>query len=237
MTAAEPLVHLENLSKIYRVGDVEVVALADVELHIEKGSFVVILGPSGCGKSTLLNMIGGLDTPTTGKITVDGINVGECDDTELTRYRREKIGFVFQLFNLVPTLTARENVQLAADLVRNPRKMDDVLRDVGLLERAEHFPNELSGGEQQRVAIARSLAKNPPILLCDEPTGELDFETGRSILSLLRRLNREEGQTLLMVTHNSSFAGVADVVLRLRSGRIVSTEVNEKPTDPMELVW
>jgi putative ABC transport system ATP-binding protein len=236
-TDTQPLIQLKNASKVYGTGEVKVYALRDADLEIDRGEFVVILGPSGCGKTTLLNLIGGMDTPTDGQVIVDGMNISTYNDGQLTAYRREKIGFVFQFFNLIPTLTARENVLLAAELVKKPRKVDEVLEQVELLQRAGHFPGEMSGGEQQRVAIARALVKNPPILLCDEPTGELDFETGRKVLTLLREINHTEGQTVLLVTHNAIIAEMADQVVRLRSGQIDSQYHNEKPSDPGNLKW
>ncbi len=237
MTGLDTVIDLENVSKVYRRGNQEVVALDRANLRIRRGELVVILGPSGCGKSTLLNMIGGLDSPTSGRLIADGVELASQDDGALTDYRRRKIGFVFQFFNLVPILTARENVQLAAELVPNPRKVEQVLEEVGLGQRADHFSSELSGGEQQRVAIARGLVKNPPILLCDEPTGELDFETGRKILSLLHRINHEQRQTVLIVTHNSAIAQMADRVVKLRSGRIVVDEINPTHIEPETLEW
>lgn len=228
---------LEHVSKTYIAGAIAVPALKDATIEVWPGEFVVILGPSGCGKTTLMNVIGGLDVPTSGRVVIDGEDISTFDEETLTQFRREKVGFVFQFFNLVSTLTARENVQLAADLVRSPRPIDEVLEDVGLLARADHFPSELSGGEQQRVAIARALVKNAPVLLCDEPTGELDFETGRRVLSLLHDTTHLRGQTVLMVTHNAPVAQIADRILRLRSGEIVSDERNPRPIDPMELSW
>jgi putative ABC transport system ATP-binding protein len=216
---------------------VEVHALQDADLEVRQGQFVVILGPSGSGKTTILNLVGGIDTPTAGRVLVDGVDIGTHPDAALTAYRRERVGFVFQFFNLIPTLTARENVELAAELVSHPRDTGDMLEAVGLADRAAHFPSELSGGEQQRVAIARALVKNPPILLCDEPTGELDFETGRRVMQLLRQINRAEGRTVLLVTHNSAIPAVADRVVRLRSGMIVAQEENRAPMDPADLQW
>lgn len=237
MTEHDYIVELVSASKIYRRGSQEVVALHEVNLRIKRGELVVILGPSGCGKSTLLNMIGGLDVPTSGRLIADGFELGSKDDLSVTDYRRTKIGFVFQFFNLVPTLSARENVQLAAELVPDPRDVDQVLEEVGLRERSDHFPSELSGGEQQRVAIARGLVKNPPILLCDEPTGELDFETGRKILTLLHKINHEQNQTVLIVTHNSAIAQIADRVVKLQSGRIVMDQINPDPIGADTLEW
>ena len=237
VSTAKPIVQLNAASKVYRMGEVHVVALKPTSLTVYEHEFVVILGPSGCGKSTLMNLVGGLDKPTAGSIIVDGDEVSTLDERGLTAYRRDKVGFIFQFFNLVTTLTARENVQLAAQLSPNPLDSDYVLAAVGLAGRGDHFPSELSGGEQQRVAIARALVKHAPLLLCDEPTGELDFETGRMILSLLHATTHERGQTVMMVTHNASIAEIADRVLRLRSGEIVSDEVNLRPIDPMELKW
>lgn len=219
------------------MGEVQVYALRDVSLTLTRGEFVVILGPSGCGKSTLLNIVGALDTPTSGRVLIDGQDIQNMNESELTRLRRDKIGFVFQFFNLIPTLTAHENVQLAAELVARPRAIDQVLAEVGLRERARHFPSELSGGEQQRVAIARGLVKNPPLLLCDEPTGELDFETGRMILALLDRITHELNQTVLLVTHNTAISAIADRVIRLRSGQIVADEFNPNPLSADQLQW
>jgi putative ABC transport system ATP-binding protein len=224
------LIELSAVSKVYRRDAIEVRALHAVNLSIRAGEFVVVLGPSGCGKSTLLNLIGGLDQPTDGTVLVNGADISHYTETQMSLYRRHTIGFVFQFFNLIPTLTARENIQLAADLVRNPRSVEELLHAVGLSERADHFPGELSGGEQQRVAIARALVTRPPILLCDEPTGELDSTTGKRILSLLLDINRQEGQTVILVTHNSVIAEVADHVVRLRDGRIESeTYPTEQP--------
>jgi putative ABC transport system ATP-binding protein len=231
-------IELEGVTKTYVLGGGnEVHALADVTLDVPAGQFVVILGPSGSGKTTLLNMIGGLDVPSAGKLVVSGHELGGLDEKALTEYRRSTIGFVFQFFNLIPTLTARENVQLAEDLIPGGPEAEGVLEHVGLADRADHFPNQLSGGEQQRVAIARALVKGAPVMLCDEPTGELDFETGKLILSLLRRLGREQGQTFIVVTHNAPIAAIADRVLRLRSGQIAEDKINKKPLDPEKLVW
>ena len=237
MSDAKPVVSLRNASKVYRTEGGEVYALRNVSLDLYPGELVVILGPSGCGKTTLLNVVGGLDSVTSGEVVIDGTDIASYDDAALTRFRRVRIGFVFQFFNLVPTLTARENVLIAAELVNKPRNVDEVLREVGLGERGSHFPAELSGGEQQRVAIARGLVKDPPILLCDEPTGELDFETGRRILVLLHNLTHERRQTVLLVTHNVAISKMADRIVRLRSGEIVSDEVNRNPADPTQLEW
>lgn len=233
----KPVVRLERASKVYEVGDAVIHALDDVSLEIATGQFVVILGPSGSGKTTLLNMIGGLDTCTSGDVWVGDQEVTELDEKALTNFRRHQVGFVFQFFNLVPTLTARENVEMVADLVGNSSNAEAALRDVGLGERADHFPHQLSGGEQQRVAIARALAKASPILLCDEPTGELDYDTGKIILDVMRRINREEGKTIIMVTHNAAIGRMADRVIRMRSGKVVRDEIIENPVSAFELEW
>jgi len=219
------------------MGLVEVKALTGVTLDITRGEFIVILGPSGSGKTTLLNLVGGIDSPSSGKITVDGIEISALDEKGLTDYRRNHIGFVFQFFNLIPTLTARENVEFAAELVKEPRDPLEVLEVVGLKERADHYPSELSGGEQQRVAIARALVKDPPILLCDEPTGELDFETGKHILGAMQMINELNRKTILLVTHNTAIANMAHRVTRLRSGEVVEDRRNESPIDPQDLRW
>lgn len=234
---ASPIVRLENASKVYEVGDTVIRALDDVSLDIAKGQFVVILGPSGSGKTTLLNMIGGLDTCTSGNVWVGDQEVTSLGEKALTQFRRHQVGFVFQFFNLVPTLTARENVEMVADLVGNGANAEAALRDVGLGERADHFPHQLSGGEQQRVAIARALAKASPILLCDEPTGELDYETGKMILDVMRRINREEHKTIIMVTHNAAVGRMADRVIRMRSGKIVQDDIIDNPVSAFELEW
>jgi len=231
------LLQLEDVSRSYQMGQVEVKALTGVSLNIVRGEFMVILGPSGSGKTTLLNLIGGIDSPSSGKITVDGIEITALGEKGLTDYRRNHIGFVFQFFNLIPTLTAKENVEFAAELVEKPRDVMEVLELVGLKERADHYPSELSGGEQQRVAIARALVKDPPILLCDEPTGELDFETGKHILSAMRRINEVDHKTVLLVTHNTAIGEIAYRVIRLRSGEIVEVRQNPSPADPQELRW
>jgi len=235
--AKDFVLRLENVSRSYQMGLVEVKALTGVTLDIRRGEFIVILGPSGSGKTTLLNLVGGIDSPSSGKITVDSIEISALDEKGLTDYRRNHIGFVFQFFNLIPTLTARENVEFAAELVEEPRDPLEVLEVVGLKERADHYPSELSGGEQQRVAIARALAKDPPILLCDEPTGELDFETGKHILSAMRMINELNRKTILLVTHNTAIGNMAHRVTRLRSGEVVEDRRNESPIDPRDLRW
>jgi putative ABC transport system ATP-binding protein len=232
-------IHLTGVSKTYRVGASDVHALRSVDLSIEPGQFVVILGPSGSGKTTLLNLIGAIDTPTTGSIDVGGTDLGNLDETARAAYRRSSVGFVFQFFNLIPTLTAAENVELIAELTDGDggERAAETLEWVGLADRLDHFPSQLSGGEQQRVAIARALAKRPPLLLCDEPTGELDFETGRSILGLLRRLNRQHHQTVLVVTHNAAIGEMADRVIKLHAGEISDDRLVSSPIDAGELSW
>ena len=231
------MVVLQCISKKYLMGQVEVTALNEVSLTIGEGEFLVVLGPSGSGKTTLLNIVGGIDKVTSGSVTVGGIEISSFGEKELTKHRREKIGFVFQTFNLIPSLTARENVEFSATLSKTARQAADVLEEVGLGDRANHFPGELSGGEQQRVAIARALAKDPPILLCDEPTGELDFETGKHILRLMREISHIETKTVILVTHNTAVGQIADRVVRLRSGEVVEEKTNSSPLDPNELRW
>jgi len=231
------LIKLERVSKVYPMGQFQVRALDDVSLEVEEGEFLAVLGPSGSGKTTLLNIVGGLDSPTSGLVVVDKVALNDLDEAKLTEYRRTHVGFVFQFFNLIPTLTARENVEFAAALSERARDIGEVLAEVGLAERGDHFPSELSGGEQQRVAIARALVMDPPIFLCDEPTGELDFETGKHILSVMKRINEEEGKTILLVTHNTAIAEIADRAVRLRSGQIVDIKTNDSPLDPEELRW
>jgi len=231
------IIILDGVTKTYQLGKVEVQALRSANLVVKRGDFAVILGPSGSGKTTLLNLIGGIDSPTTGTLMIDGMDLTRIKENGLTQYRRDKIGFVFQFFNLIPTLTARENVELAAELVKKPRDALAVLEEVGLADKSDRFPSDLSGGEQQRVSIARALAKNPPVLLCDEPTGELDSETGKRVLSVLRRINRDEGKTVVLVTHNSAIAQMADTVVRLRSGEIYKLERNESPVAPEKVEW
>ena len=234
---SEIIVRLENVSRTYRMGHSEVKALRNVTLNIALGEFIVLLGPSGSGKTTLLNIIGGIDSPSSGRIVVNGTDITALDDKGLTEYRRNQIGFVFQSFNLIPTLTAKENAEFAAELVKAPRNALEVLEMVGLKERTDHYPSELSGGEQQRVAIARALVKNPPILLCDEPTGELDCETGKLVLSALRMINKMERKTVLIVTHNAAVGDIAHRVIHLRSGELFEIKTNPSPTDPFELRW
>ncbi|MBK5230541.1 MAG: ABC transporter ATP-binding protein [Thermoleophilia bacterium] len=235
----DAIANLSHVTKEYGSGDTLVRALRGIDLEIRAGEFVVLLGPSGSGKTTLLNLVGGIEASSGGEIVVDGQTVSELGEAGRTRFRRETVGFVYQFFNLVPTLTALENVELIADLVGHDgiARAREMLGRVGLAERVDHFPAELSGGEQQRVAVARALAASPRMLLCDEPTGALDLETGRVVLALLREVNRESRRTILVVTHNASVARMADRVLRLRSGRIVEDEHNEHPVEAGELVW
>ena len=221
MTAAprEAVFRVRGLSKVYRMGEVEVHALRSVDLDLYEGEFVVILGPSGSGKSTLLNILGGLDVPTSGEVTFRDHNLVKADERELTRFRREHVGFVFQFYNLIPSLTALENVELVTEIAERPMPADEALRLVGLGDRLHHFPAQLSGGEQQRVAIARAIAKRPDVLLCDEPTGALDFATGKLVLEVLERVNQELGTTTAVITHNAAIAAMADRVIRLRQRR------------------
>lgn len=232
-------IKMAGVWKTFGEGHTAVHALRNIDLASPQGEFTVILGPSGSGKTTLLNLVGAIDDPTEGRIEAAGVDLAELDVDGLVQYRRENVGFVFQFFNLIPTLTALENVELVADLTADDgaQRAADVLDRVGLGDRINHFPAELSGGEQQRVAMARALVKQPPILLCDEPTGELDYETGRMVLDLLRTVSREQNQTVLLVTHNAAIGEMADRVLKLRSGTIVEDTRNESPIDATELTW
>jgi putative ABC transport system ATP-binding protein len=227
----------QGLSKVYRIGDVEVHALRDVDLELRRGELVVILGPSGSGKSTLLNILGGLDIPSAGSVRFLDHQLSGADEAELTRFRREHVGFVFQFYNLIPSLTARENVALVTDIAADPMSAAEALRWVGLGERLDHFPSQLSGGEQQRVAIARAIAKRPQVLLCDEPTGALDYETGKLVLEVIAKINLELGTTALVITHNAAISGIADRVLRLGDGRIVGEEKPARKLTPAEISW
>jgi putative ABC transport system ATP-binding protein len=238
MTYQQPPVFVaRGLTKIYRMGEVEVPALRAVDLEIFQGEFIVLLGPSGSGKSTLLNILGGLDVPSSGEAYWRDHNLVHADEAALTRYRREHVGFVFQFYNLIPSLTVRENVALVTDMVSNPLPPDDALHLVGLSHRLDHFPAQLSGGEQQRVAIARAIAKRPDVLLCDEPTGALDYQTGKLVLDVLARLNRELGTTVVVITHNAAIAGMADRVLRMADGRIADIEVHTHKLTAEEIRW
>lgn len=233
----EAVFRARGLTKVYRMGQVEVPALRSLDLDLFQGEFVVLLGPSGSGKSTLLNILGGLDRPSSGTVHFLDHDLTAGGDRELTRFRREHVGFVFQFYNLIPSLTARENVELVTDIAVDPLPAPDALRLVGLEERMNHFPAQLSGGEQQRVAIARAIAKRPDVLLCDEPTGALDYETGKLVLEVLARVNAEIGTTTAVITHNAAIAAMADRVIRLRSGTITSIERNERRASPSELSW
>ncbi len=232
-----PSVKLEKVTKIYKIGQTQVYALNEVSMEVFPGEFIVLLGPSGSGKTTLLNLIGGLDIPTSGLVEVNGIDISKMSRAHLTEYRRRQVGFIFQFFNLIPTLNARENVEFAAELTGNPTPARELLKDVGLEQRTEHFPSELSGGENQRVAIARALATNPQVMLCDEPTGSLDYETGKRIFKLLRTLNQSSHKTVIIVTHNAPVGAIGDRLIRMRDGRIVDIKQNEHPLDPDRLEW
>lgn len=237
MPADQPLFRVENVTKIYSMGEVEVPALKGVDLEVAAGEIVVILGPSGSGKSTLLHMLGGMDRPTAGTVHFRDIDLTALSDSELTLYRRNHVGFVFQFYNLVPSLTALENIAVATEIAPNPRDPREMAALVGLGERVDHFPSQLSGGEQQRVAIARAVAKRPEVLLCDEPTGALDAETGVLVLSVLQQVSRELGATLMLITHNASIGEMGDRVIRFRSGKIVEQITNKHPMEPSSIVW
>ena len=242
MALNEPLrndivMKLEGLAKEYVLGEVTVKALRDTNLEIYRGELAVILGPSGSGKSTLLNIMGGMDSPSRGRILFNGRDITGYSEAELTRFRRQEVGFVFQFYNLIPNLTALENVELAGELSETPLDARDVLAQVGLAERADHFPTQLSGGEQQRVAIARAAVKNPAVLLCDEPTGALDQEMGKLVLSLLSDINKNMGKTVVIITHNSAIAAMGDRVFRMRDGGIAEITVNSEPLSPERIEW
>ena len=234
---SEAFVSFQDVSKIYRSGEVEIRAVDDIRFEIFKGEFVVIVGPSGAGKTTVLNMLGGMDACSEGTILVDGSEVSRYNARQLTEYRRRDIGFVFQFYNLVQNLTALENVELAAQICPDPLDAQEVLRDVGLADRMNNFPAQLSGGEQQRVSIARALAKNPKLLLCDEPTGALDDQTGRTILQLLQDTCRQKGVTVIVITHNSALTPMADRVIRIRSGTVAEMKRDPHPTPVAEIEW
>lgn len=230
-------VKLDKVSKIYKMGEVEIRAVDKISFEISKGEFVVIVGPSGAGKTTVLNILGGMDTATEGDVYVDGSNIAEYNNRQLTAYRRDDIGFVFQFYNLVPNLTALENVELAMQICKNPLDAKKVLCEVGLEERMGNFPAQLSGGEQQRVSIARALAKNPKLLLCDEPTGALDYQTGKAILKLLQDMCREKWMTVIVITHNSALTPMADRVIHIKNGTVSAMELNTDPTPVEEIEW
>lgn len=236
-TTPTVLLHLDAVGKTYQMGEVAVEVLRNISLQVLDGEFLVMVGPSGSGKTTMLNLMGGMDIATHGQVFYRDRDITRATPRELTRFRRDSVGFVFQFYNLVPNLTARENVMVSTEVSRNPLDVDDVLRMVGLAERATHFPSQLSGGEQQRVAIARAVAKNPELLLCDEPTGALDFETGKLVLRLLVDLKNKLRKTVLIITHNAAIAECADRVIHLRSGEIVGIDVNQHPKPPEEIVW
>ena len=233
----EAVFHADNVSKVYQMGEVQVHALRGVDLDLYAGELVVLLGASGSGKSTLLNILGGLDVPTSGHVQYLHHTLTTAREAELTQFRREHVGFVFQFYNLIPSLTALENVSLVTEIAENPMAPQDALRLVGLDERMNHFPAQLSGGEQQRVAIARAVAKRPDVLLCDEPTGALDYATGKLVLEVLARVNREFHTTIAVITHNAAIAGMADRVVRMSSGQIVEIQRNERKLSPSELSW
>ncbi len=233
----DAFVSFQNVKKVYKTGEVEITALHDVNFEIEKGEFCVIVGASGAGKTTILNILGGMDTLTEGEVYLDGQRVSSFNKRQLTAYRRYDVGFVFQFYNLVQNLTALENVELAAQICREPLDAALVLEQVGLRDRAANFPAQLSGGEQQRVAIARALAKNPKLLLCDEPTGALDYNTGKAVLKLLQNTCREVGKTVIVITHNQALTAMADRVITVKSGTIVSMEKNENIVDISEIEW
>lgn len=234
---AEAFVKLEHVTKVYRMGEVEIRAVDGIDFEINRGEFVVIVGPSGAGKTTVLNILGGMDSASSGKVIVDGNDIAKYSQRKLTAYRRDDIGFVFQFYNLVPNLTALENVELAMQICKNPLNAQMVLKEVGLRERMGNFPAQLSGGEQQRVSIARALAKNPKLLLCDEPTGALDYQTGKAILKLLQDMCRDKGMTVIVITHNSAIAPMADRVIRIKNGRVSDMQVNPNPVSVETIEW
>lgn len=234
---ADGFVRMSDVTKVYKMGEVEIHAVDGVNFSIKKGEFVIVVGPSGAGKTTVLNILGGMDTVTRGEVFVDGENIAKYSPRRLTGYRRDDIGFVFQFYNLVPNLTAKENVELALQICKNPLDAKTVLEEVGLGVRLDNFPAQLSGGEQQRVSIARALAKNPKLLLCDEPTGALDYQTGKAILKLLQDMCREKGMTVIVITHNSALAPMADRVIRIKNGKVSQMYKNETPLPVEEIEW
>jgi putative ABC transport system ATP-binding protein len=233
----EVIFDIKGVTKVYDMGEVEVRALQGVDLRVERGELLVVLGASGSGKSTLLNIMGGMDLASQGEIIYQGEDISTYSEAELTEYRRQEVGFVFQFYNLMPALTVRENVELASEIKSDALDVMEVLRQVGLDERTNHFPSQLSGGEQQRVAIARAIAKNPEVLLCDEPTGALDFATGLKILEVIKKIHETSDRTILLITHNKDIAQMADRVIRMRSGKILESYRNEHPKDPSEISW
>lgn len=233
----EQYIQFKDVSKIYKIGEVETHALQTVNFTVQKGEFCVVVGPSGAGKTTILNMLGGMDSCTSGTICIDGNDISAYSQRQLTTYRRYDVGFIFQFYNLVQNLTARENVELASEICKDPLNADDVLEQVGLAPRANNFPAQLSGGEQQRVAIARALAKNPKLLLCDEPTGALDDNTGRQILKLLQQTSQQSGMTVVLITHNSAITQMAQRVIKVKNGQVSSIILNENPKQVDEIEW
>ena len=235
----EKIVELKNVSKVYKIGDNEFKALDNIDLSLNKGEMIVILGPSGAGKSTLLNLIGGMDTPTSGNVIIDGENISLYNENKLSDYRAENVGFIFQFYNILPSLTVKENVDLVKDIVKNPISTEEALKGVGLEKHAKKFPNQLSGGEQQRVSIARAIAKNPKLLLCDEPTGALDSKTGVEVLKLLRKQcdGNNGSNTVIIVTHNVLIADIADTVINVKNGKIESVIKNESPKNIDDIKW
>ena len=230
-------VTLKDVRKIYKMGEVEIMAAAGIDFEIKKGEFAVVVGPSGAGKTTVLNILGGMDKATSGHVIVDGVDISSFNSRQLTSYRRDDIGFVFQFYNLIPNLTALENVELALQICKDPLDAKKVLEDVGLGDRLDNFPAQLSGGEQQRVSIARALAKNPKLLLCDEPTGALDYNTGKAILKLLQNMCRERGMTVIVITHNQALAPMADRLIHIKNGQVSHMETNENPMSIDEIEW
>ncbi|NLO38420.1 MAG: ABC transporter ATP-binding protein [Ruminiclostridium sp.] len=233
----DTILSAKSLSRFYQMGEVQVKALDGADFEIYQGEFVVVLGPSGSGKSTMLNMIGGMDKPSAGEIYYKGKPMHNASEQQRTQYRRNAVGFVFQFYNLMPNLTAMENVQLTVEIARKPLNIRSILEEVGLLDRASHFPSQLSGGQQQRVAIARAIAKNPDMLLCDEPTGALDFSTGVQVLKLLKTFNNKHGKTVIIITHNAGIAKIANRVFHMRDGKITRIESIAKPVSPEEVEW
>ena len=235
----EKIVDLKNVSKVYKIGDNEFKALDNIDLSLNKGEMIVILGPSGAGKSTLLNLIGGMDTPSNGKVIIDGENISDYSENKLSEYRAENVGFIFQFYNILPSLTVKENVEIVRDIVKNPISTQEALKGVGLEKHSKKFPNQLSGGEQQRVSIARAIAKNPKLLLCDEPTGALDSKTGVEVLKLLRKQcdGNEGSNTVIIVTHNALIADIADTIVHVKNGKIESVIKNEHPKKIEEVNW
>lgn len=235
--AEKDFVKLKNVTKIYQMGEVKIRAVDGIDFSIDKGEFVVVVGPSGAGKTTVLNILGGMDKASGGEVLVDGKDIAGYSQKQLTGYRRNDIGFVFQFYNLVPNLTALENVELALQISRNPLDAKTVMQEVGLGDRLNNFPAQLSGGEQQRVSIARALAKNPKLLLCDEPTGALDYQTGKAILKLLQDMCRERGMTVIVITHNSALTPMADRVIRIKNGKVSEMHRNEHPVSVETIEW